>query len=212
MSKLSTERRQAKSRGYEDCDMLQILAQVMIENPEWSVAAAIKSIGITDTPSIRRLRDKHQVETQRRELLAAAIDNGQVIPFPAAVAVQAASVDAPEAVVVEPAPVAPVPVQAAVAATADKPETRKMMRDEVIAASMPAAPFSASVMLPEAYFASFSGAGMQAWMSLFELQQLMVVEVMKTLPMAAVLHGQVLMTELTMTACKAHMRPRKLKE
>jgi hypothetical protein len=55
------------------------------------------------------------------------------------------------------------------------------------------------VALPDSFFES-SGAGMKAWMSALEMQQVMWFEMMRTLPMAAALRNQMVFCEWTMDA------------
>jgi hypothetical protein len=191
MTKTTTERRQTKVRGYEDSDILEILAQVMLDKPELSATAAIKSLGIIDTPSIRRLRDKYQGDAQRRGQLATAAGNGRVITFPGGPSMAPA--------VIAPSPPAATPTVPAVSATADSPETRKRIRDDMAAANLPSAPFAAAAALPDSFFET-SGAGMKAWVSALEMQQVMWFEMMRTLPMAAALRNQMVFCEWTMAA------------
>jgi predicted component of type VI protein secretion system len=188
MSKSTTERRLQKIRSYEDEDILEILAQVLLEKPDLPIAAAIKTLGITDQTSIKRLREKHQAKTQRREQQSASPDNGRLLRFPTGASSAPVS-----------APVTQSPVSKPIAPTSDSPEVRKRIRDEMAAADRPSAPFSAGLALPDEFYQA-GGANMRSFMSAIELQQIMWFEMMRTLPMAAALRSQMMLCELTMAA------------
>ena len=202
MSKPTSERRPPKLNGYEDHDILEILAQVMLDKPELTVTAAIKSLGITDTPSVKRIREKHSAAVRVRAAIVASPDNGRVIMFPAGASVAPMASDPSQSA--NHKPEAPIPAAndaKPVAATSDSPEMRKRIRDDMASASLPSAPFGAAVMLPDEFYQS-GGAGVKAWVAAIEMQQMMWFDLLRTLPMAAALRNQMLMCEWTMSACR----------
>ena len=209
MTKSTTARRISNSRGYEDQDILLILAQVMLEKPELTITAAIKSLGIVDKASVRRLREKHQAALEARDAEATSSENGRVIPFPAGASASPMGVETADTKAEPALNALPIAEDAPKAATADSPEVRKRIRDEMAAASMPSAPFSAAVALPDEFFQT-GGANMKAWMSALEMQQVMWFEMMRTLPMAAALRNQMMFCEWTMAAYRR--APRKSKD
>jgi hypothetical protein len=211
----SAPRQHSKSRGYEDQDVLLILTQVLLEKPELTITAAIKSLGIVDQASIRRLREKHQAAVRLRQAAATSSENGLVIKFPTSAAAEPVvsetvqSKSKTRAATVPPHALTFDASTKPAAATSDSADVRKRIRDDMAAANMPSAPFGAAVLLPDAFYET-GGAGMKAWLSALEMQQVMWFEMMRTLPMAAALRNQMMFCEWTMAAYRR--APKSLKD
>jgi hypothetical protein len=74
MSFEKARRGRPKGSGLDDRNQLAAVAKLLAANPSMAPTTAIKSIGVTDPSSVRRLRDKFRVV--RAELMEASCNQG----------------------------------------------------------------------------------------------------------------------------------------
>ncbi len=179
MSESRTSRGRPKGTGLDDRARLVAVAKLIATNPDLKATTAIKSTGITDPSTIRRLRDKFQ-ET-KGDLIA------EIAPAEAARPERAAAAHTAPAPKKRSKPVQSLP---------ETPALEAASLEQVV--SVPAPPTIAN---PAQWMTMWYGLGLQNLNDAVALQISFVEKMMKMPHVATALRGQVAFNEMTLALC-----------
>jgi hypothetical protein len=183
MSETRTARGRPKGSGLDDRSRLRAVAELMAGNPALKTTTAIKSTGISDPSTIRRLRDKYQ--HLKDELMAEVSPKGGAAKPIRAVAPRTA-------------PARPVSVlKNQSLQELPKVETGPSVAPAHHAASAP----TAVVTHPAAWMAMWYGMGFESLNHAVALQISFVEKMMRMPHVASVLRGQLALNEMALALC-----------
>ena len=183
MSESRTSRGRPKGTGLDDRARLVAVAKLIATNPDLKATTAIKSTGITDPSTIRRLRDKFQ---EIKDDLIAEIAPAEAARPERAAAARIAAAPKKRSKPVQSLSEAPA-MEAAMEAASFEP-----------AVSVPAPPTIAN---PAQWMTMWYGLGLQNLNDAVALQISFVEKMMKMPHVATALRGQVAFNEMTLALC-----------
>lgn len=190
MSESRAARGRPKGSGLDDRARLLAVAQLLSADPTLKPTTAIKSTGITDPSTIRRLRDKYQ--SIKHELAAEV--GGTAFTAPAPKKMPATEEPRTAALVANTVKKQSKPV---IAATAKPPIPAPVFADEPTV-SVAAPP---SIGDPTAWAATLYGLSIQNFTNAIALQISFVENMMRMPHVATALRGQVAFNEMSLAFC-----------
>lgn len=195
MSQTRPQRGRPKGTGLDDHARLMAVAELIAKNPELKPTTAIKSTGVSDPSTIRRLRDKFHVI---KDELAAELN----APAPRAVAARARTAATKVSLPAKSKAAAPPKTVSATPAL----ETPVARTEPAPAASMAHATPAPTTADAAQWLALWYSLGLQSMTSAVGLQISFLEKVMRMPQVATALRGQLALNEMAVAWCPAPMR------
>ena len=195
MSENRAARGRPKGTGLDDRSRLLAVAQLMARDPHLKATTAIKSTGVTDPSTIRRLRDKFQ--QIKDELITEMVPEKPAVNHTRSErtatlpALRTAAARAPSAPKKQSKPVQP----------KAEPAVHEAVAPAAASAVTARAPASAAAPHPAAWMAMWYGVGLQNLNTAVALQISFVEKIMRMPHVATALRGQVAFSKLTLALC-----------
>jgi hypothetical protein len=178
MSQTRSQRGRPKGTGLNDHARLMAVAELIAKNPELKPTTAIKSIGVSDPSTIRRLRDKfHSVKNE----LVAELDAPSEKQAPARTRSAALNIAGSAK---------------SKAAAPTKPAIAAPAQTEPMAPPAPLATVAPAAADPAQWMALWYGLGLQSFSSAVALQISFLEKVMRMPQVATALRGQLALNEM----------------